>query len=170
MEFEALDFWKEIGDAAMPLAVFLGNHGIIWIPLCCVLTVIPKTRKTGIIMAAGLCWAVILGDGIINHLIIWGRSCDANTDIWMMMNNIVRFPSGSAAAFFAVLTGLCFSKKTYFWEAAPAAACVIVLSRSGNLNPTDVKAGMAIGAISGYAGCKTVEALQRRRKKKTGKE
>ena len=56
MELKILDWLQTIrtpiGDALMCFITSLGNVGAIWIVLAVVLIAIPKTRKSGIIVAA----------------------------------------------------------------------------------------------------------------------
>ena len=56
MELKILDWLQTIrtpiGDALMCFITSLGNVGVIWIVLAVVLIAIPKTRKSGIIVAA----------------------------------------------------------------------------------------------------------------------
>lgn len=55
MEFQILDWIQSIrtplGDVVMPWISALGNAGMIWIVLAAVLLLIPKTRKSGVILA-----------------------------------------------------------------------------------------------------------------------
>lgn len=157
--FDIVHFFLSIGEMAMPAALFLADYGVIWIPLVCVLTVIPRTRKTGIMAVVGLILDVILCDGL-KHLSVQ----NPYTEVWMVMNRF-RLPSGAAAAAFTTLTALCFSREGNFWKAALAVACVIAFSGNHALNPTDIVGGMAIGSVFGYVGCKIVELLERTIKK-----
>ena len=58
MEIHILDMIQNlrtpIGDVVVPLITRLGDAGIIWIILTVLLLIIPKTRKTGVIMLAFL--------------------------------------------------------------------------------------------------------------------
>lgn len=160
--FNIWHFFHDIGEAGMPIGLFLIDYGIIWIPLACALTAIPETRKTGIVMLVGLGLDVIFCDGILKHLAVQ----DSRTGALLLMGVRFRLPSGSAAAAFTALTALCFSRENNFWKAVLAIACIVVFSGNHALNPTDVVGGMAVGAVFGYAGCKIVEALKRCREKK----
>ena len=59
----------------------LGNAGVLWILLTAILLLIPKTRKSGMILAAALVVDVILCNGILKHLVARTRPCDVNTAI-----------------------------------------------------------------------------------------
>ena len=62
LEFWILDGIQNLrtpaADVLMPFITSFGNGGVIWIVLTVILLLIPKTRKTGLILAA----ALILGN------------------------------------------------------------------------------------------------------------
>lgn len=157
--FSIWHFFHAIGEAGMPVGLFLIDYGIVWIPLAFTLTAIPETRKTGVMMLVGLGLDVIFCDGILKHLAVQ----DPHTGAWLLMDTRFRLPSGSAAAAFTALTALCFSRENNFWKGALAIVCIIVFSGNHALSPTDIEGGMALGAVFGYIGCKMVETLKRRR-------
>ena len=68
LEFWILDGIQNLrtpaADVLMPFITSFGNGGVIWIVLTVILLLIPKTRKTGLILAA----ALIL-DGILCNLL-----------------------------------------------------------------------------------------------------
>lgn len=69
LEFWILDGIQTLrtpaGDVLMPFITSFGNGGVIWIVLTVILLLIPKTRKTGLILGA----ALIL-DGILCNLLL----------------------------------------------------------------------------------------------------
>ena len=73
IEIQILDWMQNIrtpfGDIIVPLISGLGNAGIIWIALTLVLLVIPKTRRSGLIMALALIADLILCNGILKNLV-----------------------------------------------------------------------------------------------------
>ena len=173
-EFRILDFIQGLrtpfGDAVMPIVTALGNTGIFWIVLALVLLAIPKTRKTGIVVAAALCFDVVLCDGILKHLFARVRPCDINTSIQLLISRPkdFSFPSGHTAASFASVTALYFAKERKLWIPALVLSCVIAFSRLYLYvhYPTDVLGGLAVGLVSGYLGYKTVEFVRKRREVK----
>lgn len=173
IEFRILDFIQSIrtpfGDVVMPVITALGNSGIFWILLACVLLAVPKTRKAGILVAAALCWDVVLCDGVIKNLVARARPCDINTSIQLLINTPhgYSFPSGHSAASFASVTALYFSKERKLWIPALLLAVIIAFSRLYLYvhYPTDILGGIVVGIIAGYAGYKTIEILERRRGK-----
>ena len=72
MEIEILSMLQKIRtpllDIFMSNITKLGNAGIVWILLTIVLLLIPKTRKSGLILASALIVDLILCNGILkNH-------------------------------------------------------------------------------------------------------
>ena len=62
LEFWILDGIQNLrtpaADVLMPFITSFGNGGVIWIVLTVILLLIPKTRKTGLILAAALILAI----------------------------------------------------------------------------------------------------------------
>lgn len=173
IELGILNFIQSIrtpfGDAVMPLITSLGNSGIIWIVLACVLTAVPRTRRSGIVLAAALVWDVVLCNGILKNLFARIRPCDINTSIQLLIDRPrdFSFPSGHTAAAFAAVSALYFAKESRLWKTAFLLSCVIAFSRLYLYvhYPTDILGGVAVGIAAGYAGYKTVELLRRRAEK-----
>ena len=73
MEIEILSMLQKIRtpllDIFMSNITKLGNAGIVWILLTIVLLLIPKTRKSGLILASALIVDLILCNGILKPLI-----------------------------------------------------------------------------------------------------
>lgn len=72
MELKILDWLQTIhtpiGDAFMCFITSLGNVGAIWIVLAVALIAIPKTRKSGIIVAAALIIDAVFCSGILKNV------------------------------------------------------------------------------------------------------
>lgn len=172
-EFAILDFIQGMrtpfGDVVMPFVSSLGNGGMIWMLLAAILLVLPKTRKAGTVLAAALCFDVVLCNGILKNLFARIRPCDINTSIQLLIEHPreYSFPSGHTAASFASVAALYFSGRKRLWKAAFVLACVIAFSRMYLYVhfPTDILGGILIGIVAGYAGYKTMGLLWRCRQK-----
>ena len=115
MEFQILDWIQSIrtplGDVVMPWISALGNAGMIWIVLAAVLLLIPKTRKSGVILALALCVDVLMCNVILKNVFARIRPCDVNTPnnnnaaILMSTKTIANF---FPAAFIACYTSFLF--------------------------------------------------------------
>lgn len=175
MEIKILDFIQNmrtpIGDSIMCFITDLGNAGMIWIVLTVILLLIPKTRKSGFIMAATLILDAILCNGILKNAFARVRPCDVNpaVDLLIPRPEDYSFPSGHTAASFAAVSALFFAGEKKLWKPALLLAVLIAFSRLYLYvhYPTDVLGGIAVGVICGYAGMRLVKQLFKLRKKET---
>lgn len=172
MELRFLDFLQTIHtpllDKILAFITSLGNAGIIWIVLAIVLLILPKTRKTGIIVAAALLMDLILCNLILKNLVARVRPYDVNTAIAILIKKPLdfSFPSGHTAASFAAMTALFLAKMKKAWIAALVLAVLIAFSRLYFYvhYPTDVLGGAVVGILSGIIGYTIVEKIDKCRK------
>lgn len=172
MELRFLDFLQTIHtpllDKILAFITSLGNVGIIWIVLAVVLLILPKTRKTGIIVAAALLMDLVLCNLILKNLVARVRPYDVNTAIAILIKKPLdfSFPSGHTAASFAAMTALFLAKMKKAWIAALILAVLIAFSRLYFYvhYPTDVLGGAVVGILSGIIGYAIVEKIDKRRK------
>ena len=138
----------------------LGDAGIIWIVLSIVLLLIPKTRKSGVVMVAALVVDVILCNIVLKNLVARTRPYDVNTGVHLLVAKLhdYSFPSGHTAASFASVTALYLAGEKKLWKFALVLACLIAISRLYLYvhYPTDVLGGILFGVISGYLGYRKV--------------
>ena len=173
MEIHILDMIQNlrtpIGDVVVPLITRLGDAGIIWIILTVLLLIIPKTRKTGVIMMAALLVDVLLCNVLIKNLVARTRPFDVNTAVQLLVAKPqdYSFPSGHTAASFASVTALYLAGEKKMWKAALVLAVLIALSRLYLYvhYPTDIIGGVVFGSLSGYLGYKIVEWIQKKKDK-----
>lgn len=138
----------------------LGDAGIIWIVLSIVLLLIPKTRKSGVVMVAALIVDVLLCNIVLKNLVARTRPYDVNTGVHLLVAKLhdYSFPSGHTAASFASVTALYLAGEKKIWKFALVLACLIAISRLYLYvhYPTDVLGGILFGVISGYLGYRKV--------------
>ena len=160
----------DIGDTIVPLITKLGDAGMIWICLTIVLLIIPKTRKTGVIMMAALLVDVLLCNVLIKNLVARTRPFDVNTAVQLLVAKPrdYSFPSGHTAASFASVTALYLAGEKKLWKIALVLAVLIAFSRLYLYvhYPTDVLGGIITGAIAGYIGYKLTFIVQSKHRKK----
>ena len=72
-------------DAVLPFLSSLSDHGEIWIALALVLLLIPKTRRTGLVLALALGLEFAVCNGILKPLIARPRPCDLNDAIQLLI-------------------------------------------------------------------------------------
>ena len=160
MEIHILDMIQNlrtpIGDVVVPLITRLGDAGIIWIILTVLLLIIPKTRKTGVIMMAALLVDVLLCNVFIKNLVARTRPFDVNTAVQLLVAKPrdYSFPSGHTAASFASVTALYLAGEKKLWKPALALAILIAFSRMYLYvhYPTDILGGVIFGSISAWIG------------------
>ncbi len=156
MELKILDWLQTIHtpivDMLMCFITKLGNAGIIWIVLAAILLIIPKTRKSGIIVAAALIIDALLCNVILKNIFHRIRPFDVNTSVQLLIAkpDDFSFPSGHTAASFAVATALYLSKEQKLFPSTLVLACLIACSRMYLYvhYPTDVLGGILLGIVS----------------------
>ena len=157
-----------IGDMVIPLITKLGDAGGIWILLSVVLLLIPRTRKSGAILAAALCVDVVLCNGILKNLFRRIRPCDVNTSIQLLVArpDDFSFPSGHTAASFAAVAALMLAGERKLWMPALVLAVFMAFSRLYLYvhYPTDILGGIAVGIFAGYVGYRIVNQLWKKKK------
>ena len=168
LEFWVLDGIQTLrtpaGDVLMPFITSFGNGGVIWIVLTVILLLIPKTRKTGLILGAALILDGILCNLLLKNLMRRIRPCDINDAVRLLIPypSDYSFPSGHTAVSFAAASALYFAGEKYLWKAALVLAAFIAFSRMYLYvhYPTDVLGGVVIGIIAGYLGYRLVKVLE----------
>lgn len=145
-------FRSDLLTSVMYVVTSLGNGGMIWITLTLCLLVKQKTRRCGIAMAAALLVGVILGEGLIKHIICRSRPFAQFSDITALITPPVTysFPSGHTLSSFAAAT-VCFA---FFHRAGILAYCLAALIAFSRLYlgvhfPSDVLASMLLGLVIG---------------------
>ena len=169
-EFAVLDWIQAnlrspILDLLMPAVTSLGNSGLIWMLLAAVLILIPKYRKTGAAILAGLALEVICCNLVLKPLVARIRPCDVNTAVQLLIArpDDFSFPSGHTGASFAAAAAL-YTSKSRLWIPSAILAVLISFSRLYLYvhYPTDIFAGIVIGVMTGWAGSKLIDAIWRK--------
>lgn len=115
LEFWILDGIQTLrtpaGDVLMPFITSFGNGGVIWIVLTVILLLIPKTRKTGLILGAALILDGILCNLLLKNLVRRIRPCDIKDAVRLLIPypSDYSFPSGHTAVSFAAASALYFA-------------------------------------------------------------
>ena len=124
MEIQILDWLQKLHtpvlDKIMCLITRLGDAGILWILLAAVLLLIPKTRKSGFILAGALVVDALLCNVILKPLVARIRPYDVNTAVQLLVSKPVdySFPSGHTAASFASVVALFMAGERKLWKPA----------------------------------------------------
>ena len=168
IELKILDWFRTLHtpvlDKFMTSVTKLGNAGIFWIILTVLFLLIPKMRKTGVVMAAALIIDLLLCNVLLKNLVARIRPYDVNIGIQLLVAKLrdYSFPSGHTAASFASVTALYLAGEKKLWKPALVLACLIAVSRLYLYvhYPTDVLGGVVIGIIAGYLGYRLVKVLE----------
>ena len=178
MEIQILDWLQKLHtpvlDKIMCLITRLGDAGILWIVkrrklilVLAVLLLIPKTRKSGLILAGALVVDALLCNLILKPLVARIRPYDVNTAVQLLVSKPVdySFPSGHTAASFASVVALFMAGERKLWKPALVLAVLIAFSRLYLYvhYPTDVLGGLILGLIAGYLGSRLVLWLMAKR-------
>ena len=171
MELQILDWIQTIhtpvGDRIMCGLTRLGDAGILWIVLAVILLLIPKTRKTGILLAGALCVDVLLCNVLLKHLVGRTRPCDVNQAVELLIARPrdFSFPSGHAAASFASVTALYLAGEKRLWIPAFVLAVLIAFSRMYLYvhYPTDIIGGILCGVASGFIAGWLIQRIMKKR-------
>lgn len=169
MELEFLNWIQtlrtEALDVLVPLITRLGNAGILWILLTAVLLAVPRTRRTGLVLAVALLIDLLLCNVILKPMVARMRPFDANPAVKLLIPppRDYSFPSGHTAASFAAVAALYLSGARRLWKAALLVALCIAASRLYLYvhYPTDVLGGVAVGLLSGWFGSRLCQRMLR---------
>ena len=160
MEIQILNWLQglhtPILDKLMCLITHLGDAGIIWILMTIVMLLIPKTRKSGVVMAAALVVDVLLCNVVLKNLVARVRPYDVNTAVQVLVSKPkdFSFPSGHTAASFASVAALYLAGEKKLWKVALVLAILIAFSRMYLYvhYPTDILGGIIFGILSAWIG------------------
>ncbi len=149
-------------DRLMPAITALGNNGLIWIVCAGVLLLLPKHRKTGATVLAGLALEVVCCNLVLKPLVARIRPFYMNAAVPLLIPQPTgfSFPSGHTGASFAAVSAL-YTSKNRLWLPAAVLAVLIAFSRLYLYvhYPTDVLAGAGLGILFGWIGQKATENL-----------
>ena len=149
LDFSILDFIQShlrsgFGDAVMPFITHLGDGGAVWIALDLCLLAVPKTRRVGAALTAGLVLESTCCNLLLKPFVARVRPCDINTAVQLLVPRPTDFSFPSGHTVLAVL--IAFSRLYLYVH-----------------YPTDVLAGALLGIMLGWLGSVAVSAVERKR-------
>lgn len=155
-EFEILNGIQNIRcsflDWLMPKITMLGDAGCVWLLLCALLIIFPKTRRTGVVMALSLVLNALMCNCILKPLVGRTRPYDVDTSIILLINRQkdFSFPSGHTAISFAAAASLYLTNEKKLFIFSSILAILIAFSRMYLYvhYPTDILGGMIVGILS----------------------
>lgn len=158
-EFTVLHWFESLHmpvlDVIMKLITAFGNGGVFWILFTVFLLFTKKYRSCGIAMAAALIASFIFTNLMIKNLMLRPRPfwVDSSFNLIITAPTDFSFPSGHSSASFAAAVAFFMQKKKQ-GIILLALAAAIGISRLYLMvhYPTDVLAGIALGAVYGVIG------------------
>ncbi|MDD3115370.1 MAG: phosphatase PAP2 family protein [Anaerovibrio sp.] len=133
----------------------VGNYGLIWILLGIALACKKDYRKTGIAILLGLTFSLIVGNGLLKHLVERTRPCIDYPLVPLLLHapaaNDFSFPSGHAFSSFVAATALFRGIEKKWGRTALGLAAAIAFSRVYLFMhyPSDVFTGALLGIAFG---------------------
>ena len=93
IEIQILDWLQKLHtpvlDQIMCSITHLGDAGAFWILLAAVLLLVPRTRKSGLIVAGALLMDVLFCNVLLKPIVARTRPFDVNTAIQLLVNRPV---------------------------------------------------------------------------------
>lgn len=158
-----------VTDPVLSLYTKLGDAGLLWIVLCVLLALCPKTRRAGLTGGLALAFSLLFTNVLIKNLV--GR-----TRPWLILEGLTplvtendpnSFPSGHTSAAFAAAVALWHTLPRKWGVTVLTCAAVMGLSRLyvGVHFPTDVLCGALVGTLAGTLAWWVSEKLRTRRER-----
>lgn len=141
-------------DTLTTVLSMTADKGIGMILLALVLLCIPKTRKTGVVIALALIFDLLLVNLCLKPLVARTRPYDLGIDLDLITHHPsdYSFPSGHTASAFATAVALYTAGKRWMGIGLCYAACMGFCRMYLMMHyPTDVLFGMIAGVLCGLA-------------------
>ena len=178
-DYSVLEFYHGVALKAdlivrpiMDFFSLIGDNGYFSFLLAFILMLFKKTRKIGVCVFFSIGFGALITNITLKELIARPRPFQSGVEefvAWWQYTGASEvseysFPSGHVTAAMASMTGLCLSVKgKWRWLIAPASVYVIVMMMARNYltvhYPTDVIAGVIVGAIGGVAAFFAVRGI-----------
>ena len=178
-DYSILEFWHNAavgaGGVLEPVMDFfsiIGDNGYFGFLLAFILMLFKKTRKIGVCIIFSIGFGALITNITLKELIARPRPFQSEVEdfrLWWEYAGAssvseFSFPSGHVTAAMATATGLCLSVRgKWRWLIAPSAIYVVIMMAARNYlmvhYPTDVLAGVIVGAIGAAAAYFTVKAI-----------
>ncbi len=141
-------------NLVMKTASRSANVGIIWWLVCLPFLINREWRTTGFNFVISLCFAHVMGEGLIKHIVKRTRPCHDLDDDEQIINRprFYSFPSGHTTASFAML-GVAIFRGLPLFVVIPIAIIAVLIGFSRIYLRvhylSDVVAGMVLGLTCG---------------------
>ena len=175
-EFYILDFLQTMARSSFSDKFFafytsLGDP-VMFICYAALLLVIRKTRRDGIMVSCGMLTSLLIGNGIIKHLVQRSRPCWLRPEVQLLIKNPTdySFPSGHTMTVTVFSIILIYNHPKLAYGLIPASLLLAYSRMYLYVHfPTDVLAGFLLGGIIGCATCYFFPKAEARWKKRAEK-
>ena len=166
-EVELLLNWQSLIECAflnkiLPLLTALGNYSLLWLTVAATMLFFPAYRRCSLAIFLAIIFCFLLGNLCLKPLIDRPRPFEINTGVFLLINapTDASFPSGHSLHAFAAAT-VVFCANHKLGATALFVAFLIAFSRFYLLvhYPTDILAGIALGAFLGLTAWKISRIL-----------
>ena len=155
----------------MKFITYLGNGGAVWIGVCVLFLIIPKTRKVGLVCACSLLCTYMIDNILLKNLVERIRPYEVVENLHRLIGaqSDFSFPSGHAGASFAVAVVMLKELPKKIGIPALVLAVLISFSRLyvGVHYPSDVLAGIVVGTVVALVSCFVYHKILNRKKVST---
>lgn len=178
-DYTILEFWHNAAltagfvlEPVMDFFSIIGDNGYFGFALAFLLMLFKKTRKIGVCIVFSIGVGALITNITLKELIARPRPFQSEVEdfrLWweyagMSSVSEFSFPSGHVTSAMATATGLCLSViGKWRWLIAPSVLYVAVMMAARNYlmvhYPTDVVAGVIVGAIGGVAAFFAVKGI-----------
>lgn len=178
-DYAILEFFHNLCETAgaifTPIAeifALIGDNGYFSFLIALILLCFPKTRKCGACIVLAVGFGALFTNVAIKNIVArprpYASEVEAFKQWWQTagahLESEFSFPSGHTTAAMAGMTALCIAiGKSRKWLIAPAAIYVILMGSSRNYlmvhYPTDVIAGIIVGALGSTIAFFTAQAI-----------
>lgn len=139
-------------NMVMKTASRSANVGIIWWAVCLPFLINPNWRVTGFNFVISLCFAHVMGEGLIKHLVKRIRPCHGLDDEEQIINKprFYSFPSGHTTASFSML-GVAVFRGLPLFVVLPIALVAALISFSRIYLRVHYLTDVIAGAVLGFS-------------------
>lgn len=170
-----LDFFQSLHnpvlDQFLYVLTLLGEAGAIWIVFALVMLAMKKYRKYGIMLLVALILGFTIGNGALKNLVQRPRPCFRFPERLHILKKPwdYSFPSGHTLASMEAMVVLCATKVKKIWIPAMVIGVFMMGSRMYFYvhYPTDILAGMILGAVNALLAIKLYNILEMRKQHET---
>lgn len=159
-------------DPVMKCFTRLGNGGLVWIAIIVLMLAFKKTRHTGIVSLSAMLVNLVIINLIIKNVVARTRPYEVIDGLNLIVGKAVdySFPSGHAGHSFAAAVVIFALMPRKYGIGALILATMISFSRLyvGIHYPSDVIAGMVIGALVAIATLFVFKRMDKKRLNNNG--